>query len=160
MIRSARLPALLVVLAATAPAAFANGWQPLTNQPNANASTLYLLMDGRVLMNEYWSTKWWILTPDASGSYLNGTWSAAHNSHDDRLYYASSVLADGRVLVAGGEYSNTGGGSAAEIYNPVRDLWRPIGIPAGWSYVGDAPSTLLADKRFILGNLQDNRTAF
>jgi hypothetical protein len=160
MNRSARLPALLVVLAAAAPAALANGWQALTNQPAANASTLYLLMDGRVLMNEYWSTKWWILTPDATGSYLNGTWSAAHKSIDDRLYYASSVLADGRVLIAGGEYSNTGGGSAAEIYDPVTNTWTAIGVPTGWGYIGDAPSTLLADKRFFLGNIQDNRTAF
>ncbi len=159
MNRSAHLPALLVVLAATSPAALANGWQPLTNQPPVNASTLYLLMDGRVLMNEYFSEHWWVLTPDASGSYLNGTWSQVQDAHDDRLYYASSVLADGRVLIAGGEYSNTGGGSAAEIYNPVTDTWKAIGPPTGWGYIGDAPSTLLADKRFFIGNIQDNRTA-
>ena len=160
MNRSASLPALLVLLAAVSPAARANGWQPLTNQPPVNASTLYLLMDGRVLMNEYWSTHWWVLTPDASGSYLNGTWSAVADSHDDRLYYASSVLPDGRVLVAGGEYSNTGGSNKAEIYNPVLDRWRAIGHPTGWTYIGDAPSTLLADGRFLMGNISDNRTAF
>jgi hypothetical protein len=159
MTRSARLPALLVVLAATAPAAFANGWQALTNQPPVNASTLYLLMDGRVLMNEYWSTHWWVLTPDASGSYLNGTWSQVKDSRDDRLYYASSVLADGRVLIAGGEYSNTGGSNKAEIYNPVTDFWKAIGPPSGWGNIGDAPSTLLADGRFFIGNISDQRTA-
>jgi hypothetical protein len=162
MKRSVSLPAVLVpfvLWAATSPAARANGWQALTNQPSVNASTLYLLMDGRVLMNEYQSTNWWVLTPDANGSYLNGTWSAVHDSHDDRLYYASGVLADGRVLVAGGEYSNSGGSNKAEIYNPVTDHWKAIGPPSGWTGISDAPSTVLADGRFLLGNINDQRTA-
>jgi hypothetical protein len=160
MNRSASLPALLVVLAAAAPAARANGWTPLTNQPVANASTLYLLMDGRVLLNDYYTEHWWLLTPDVSGSYLNGTWSAAKDANDDRLFFASSVLADGRVLVAGGEYSNSGGSNKAEIYDPVSNTWTAIGPPSGWTNIGDAPSTLLADTRFFLGNIQDDRTAF
>src|SRR6185295_3098782 len=117
------------------------------------------LMDGRVLMNEYFTQHWWVLTPDASGSYLNGTWLQVSDSRDDRLYYASSVLADGRVLIAGGEYSNSGGSNKAEIYNPVTDTWTAIGPPSGWTYIGDAPSTLLADGRFFMGNIQDGRTA-
>ncbi len=159
MNRSAGLPALFVLMAAAAPAARANGWQPLTNQPPATASTLFLMMDGRVLMNDYFSAHWWVLTPDASGSYLNGTWSQVHDSHDDRLYYASGVLSDGRVLVAGGEYSNSGGSNRAEIYNPLNDRWRPIGPPSGWSNIGDAPSTLLADGRFLMGSITNNQTA-
>jgi hypothetical protein len=162
MKRSVSLPAILVapfLLAATSPAAHANGWQALTHQPPGTASTLYLLMDGRVLMNEYFSNHWWVLTPDANGSYLNGTWAAVHDAHDDRLYYASGVLADGRVVVAGGEYSNSGGSDKAEIYDPVTDAWKAIGPPSGWGNIGDAPSTVLADGRFFLGNISDQRTA-
>jgi hypothetical protein len=156
----AAIPAvLLAALGPFAPAALANGWQPLTNQPPVNASTLFLLMDGRVLMNEYFSKNWWVLTPDANGSYLNGTWSAVKAAQDDRLYYASGVLADGRVLVAGGEYSNTGGYNRAEIYDPVANTWTAIGHPAGWSSIADAPSTVLADGRFIMGSLFTPDTA-
>ncbi|MCB9896534.1 MAG: hypothetical protein H6825_00895 [Planctomycetes bacterium] len=46
---------------------------------------------------------WYKLTPDASGSYVNGTWSTLASAHDTRLYYLSQVLTDGRVFVAGGE---------------------------------------------------------
>jgi hypothetical protein len=164
MKRSVSLPAILVpfaLWAAASPLAHANGWQALTHQPAANASTLYLLMDGRVLMNEYQSTNWWVLTPDVNGSYLNGKWTAVHDAHDDRLYYASGVLADGRVLVAGGEYSNSGGSETnrAEIYDPVTDTWKSIGPPSGWGNIGDVPSTVLADGRFFLGNNGDQRTA-
>ncbi len=153
-----RSSGLLVALAAITPAAFANNWQKLVHQPSGtNASTMFLLMDGRVLMNDYDSVKWWILTPDANGSYLNGTWSATPNAAYSRLYYASGVLRDGRVIVAGGEYGT--GGSKVEIYDPVANTWTTISEPSGWGYIGDTPSMVLADGRFMLGNVNDSRTA-
>jgi hypothetical protein len=152
------LAASLLVFAASAAPLRAGGWQGLNNQPSFNASTMFLLMDGRVLVNEYFSAHWWILTPDARGSYRNGTWSKAANSHDDRLFYASSVLPDGRVIVGGGEYSNSGGSDKFEIYNPKTDRWKAIAAPAGWGYVGDAPSMILADGRFFIGNLNSSAT--
>src|ERR1700736_5345179 len=57
---------------------------------------------------------------------------------NSRRFYASAVLADGRALVAGGEYSDAGGDTdKAEIYNPVTNTWTSIGNP-GWGVIGDA----------------------
>jgi hypothetical protein len=149
------------LVSALAPSARANGWQGLTNQPPFNASTALLLMDGRVLVSDWFSVHWWILTPDANGSYLNGTWTQAADAHDDRLYFASGVLKDGRVIVCGGEYSNSGGSWSprSEIYDPVADAWTTIPPPTGWSNIGDAPSIVLPDGRYILGSDFDPRTA-
>ena len=161
MLRSALLVASIAVAGLLAPPARANGWQGLTNLPPFNASTMLLLMDGRVLVSDYFSVHWWILTPDANGSYLNGTWTQAADAHDDRLYFATGVLADGRVIVCGGEYSNSGGSWSprSEIYDPVADSWTSIPPPAGWSNIGDAPSVVLPDGRYILGSDFDKRTA-
>src|SRR6185312_12619376 len=88
------------------------------------------------------------LSPDSAGSYRTGTWQALANGPNSPLYFACSVLRDGRVFVAGGEYN---GGSAqvellaAEIYDPVADTWTTIGTPVGWTQIGDAPSCVLYD---------------
>jgi hypothetical protein len=159
----ARLRRLLVFLLASAPAAtcLAGGWSPLTNQPPANASTMLLLTDGRVLMNDGGTVHWWLLTPDANGSYRNGTWRAAADANYDRLYFASAVLAGGQVIVSGGEYSSLGGSetNATEIYDPVADAWTTISPPTGWSNVGDAPASVLADGRWLIGSIFGSDTA-
>src|SRR5713226_6195592 len=87
-------------------------WQPLTNQPTFNASNALLLTDGTVMVQQIESPQWYRLTPDAFGSYVNGTWSQLASTSPDYgpLYYASAVLGDGRVIVTGGEY-NLGGGA-------------------------------------------------
>lgn len=141
--------ATFLALCAVAPVAQANGWKKLTHQPTGQkASTAFLLMDGRVLMNDNLSAKWWILTPTASGSYTDGTWSAAATAKYTRLYYASGMLSDGRVLIAGGEYGT--GSDKIEIYDPVANTWTEIAKPSGWGSLADAPSVVLADGRFML----------
>lgn len=90
---------------------------------------------------------------------MNGSWSKLADSANSRTYYASAVLADGRVLVAGGEYSDAGGDTnKAEIYEPTTNTWTSIGNP-GWGQLGDAVSCLLGDNRLLIGNLSDARTA-
>jgi hypothetical protein len=141
---------------------FANGWTPLANQPRFSAGTMLLLTDGRVLVNDtIGSVHWWLLTPDGDGSYVNGTWSDAGNSNCDRLFFASAVLADGRVIMSGGEESSRGGDmtNETEIYDPVQRLWTRIAPPTGWDRVGDAPSCLLSDGTWLLGSIFDPRTA-
>jgi hypothetical protein len=161
MIRSLTLSASFVAVAAMAPAGMANGWQDLVNAPGFTPSTMFLLMDGRVLVNEYLTAHWWILTPDANGSYLNGTWSQTADAFDDRLEFASGVLPDGRVILAGGEASQSGGTETnkCEIYDPVKNKWKSISPPSGWDHIGDAPSVVLADGRFMIGCVADPRTA-
>lgn len=120
---------------------------------------MLLLTDGSVMCQSGDSKSWWRLTPDASGSYVHGTWSQLADMHNSRLYYASAVLRDGRVFVAGGEDSDAGADAdVAEVYDPATDTWTSIGTP-GWGEIGDAASAMLADGRIIAGNLIDSRTS-
>jgi hypothetical protein len=120
--------------------ALASTWTPLAQQPATGVERLELLPDGTVMaqevVNGLGTKNWYRLTPDATGSYVNGTWAATAPMHDTRLFYASavlpggtsSVLPNGRLLVAGGEYGS--GGARSEIYDPVADTWTQIPIPA------------------------------
>jgi hypothetical protein len=151
----------------------AGTWQNLTNAPTFNAGTMLLLTDGSVLCHDEpnnstvsGSKHWWKLTPDSTGSYRNGTWSQLADGPNSPLYFACSVLRDGRVFIAGGEYNGTSAQVellAAEIYDPVANppsgKWTSIGTPAGWTQIGDAPSVVLSDGRVLLGDINGNRTA-
>jgi hypothetical protein len=135
-------------------------WQPLAHPPTFNASTMLLLTDGAVMCQESGGNRWWRLSPDQTGGYINGTWTSLAPMHQTRLYYASAVLADGRVFVAGGEYSDAGSETnTAEIYDPTLDTWTVIAAPAGWSHIGDGICCVLPDGRVLMGNLSDSRTA-
>jgi hypothetical protein len=139
----------------------AGTWAALANQPSFNASTMLLLTNGEVMCQDAGTSHWWKLQPDATGSYVNGTWSSLADGPNAPLYYASAVLADGRVFVAGGEYNNgaTSELLAAEIYDPETDVWTTLATPAGWTAIGDASSCVLPDGRVLLGYLYDSRCA-
>ena len=83
-------------------------WQKLKTQPTWNTDTALVLTDGTIMMHQYNSGKWWRLTPDITGNYVNGTWTALASMQSGYapLYFASAVLADGNVLVEGGECNN------------------------------------------------------
>jgi hypothetical protein len=139
-----------------APAAFQVGsWTPLTNLAPASIGTMLLLSDGTVMAQAGGTSRvWYRLTPDASGSYVNGTWSTLAPMGLERLYFTSDVLTDGRVLVVGGEYSGSTGAqnltNTGEIYNPVTNVWTPIpNFPQ--SSFGDDPSEMLPDGRVLTG---------
>src|SRR5215470_13977032 len=117
------------------------GWTKLTNQPSFNANHMMLLTDGTVLVQELATANWYKLTPDAFGSYVNGSWSALKTGPNGPTYYASAVLRDGRVFMAGGEdnFGNNGVDiNDCEIYDPVANSWKTISGP-GWQNIGDAP---------------------
>lgn len=135
-------------------------WVKVANNPGFAASTMLLLTNGTVMVQEQGGLRWKKLTPDASGSYVNGTWTDLAPMHHTRRYYASAVLKDGRVLVSGGEYSDAGSEtSATEIYDPVNDVWTEISAPTGWTRIGDSPCAVLPDGRVLLGNLDNTNTA-
>jgi hypothetical protein len=137
----------------------AGTWQRLANQPQFNASTMLLLTDGTIMCQEIDGKNWWRLSPNEFGDYVQGTWSALPPMKNSRLYYASAVLADGRVFVAGGEYSDAGSDlNAAEIFDPVLNWWSNIPGP-GWSNIGDAPCCVLPSDKVLLGSIVDTRTA-
>lgn len=109
-------------------------WTPLVNTAPGSVWLMLLLSDGTVLCANNPSdvfgdqgNGWFRLTPDAHGSYVNGTWTTLTSANDTRLFYSSDVLRDGRVFVAGGEYGS--GKSRAEVYDPVANSWTLINPP-------------------------------
>jgi hypothetical protein len=135
-------------------------WTSVAGAPNA--STCLLLTDGSVICQEGEEANTWRrLTPDQNGHYDTGSWTSAGNlpAGYGPLYYASAVLADGRVLMIGGEY-NTGTPNCPSnpgcevnlgaIYDPATNLWTAVTAPTGWTQIGDSDSFVLPDGTFIL----------
>lgn len=138
-------------------------WTQVTNlAPHLSGGGMQLLTDGTILCksegggSDGFGNIWDKLTPDANGSYINGTWSSIAPMTNTRLYFSSQVLKDGRVYVAGGEYGT--GKSAAEVYNPVTNTWTSTPAPGG--VVSDANSMLMPDGRvmqaMVNGSLKTN----
>lgn len=134
-------------------------WTQLNNpSPNQNLGAMLLLSDGSVMCktisgnNDGIGTIWDRLTPDSHGSYVNGTWTSFNPMQYSRLYFASQVLTDGRVFVAGGEYGT--GGNYAETFDPVTGVWTPA--PSTGQYFGDANSKILPDGKVLVGVLFDS----
>lgn len=134
----------------------AQTWTKLKNTAPINAGTSLLLTDGRVLVQQYEFGQYWTLTPDNTGSYVNGTWTqvASLPSGYGPLYYASAVLPDGRVIVMGGEYNNGGDAETklGAIYDPVANSWTKMSAPTGWSNIGDGQSVVLNNGTFMMGS--------
>ncbi|MDZ4830168.1 MAG: kelch repeat-containing protein [Phycisphaerae bacterium] len=162
--RTCALALLLVLSSATPSATCAGTWVAVaTDAPVVNAGVAILLSDGAVLVlgnaspNRELGDTWHRLTPDSTGSYVNGTWSAIAPMLDTREYFSSQVLMDGRLYVAGGEYGT--GKSKAEVYDPVMDTWTATPPPGG--VVSDANSEMLPDGRvlqaLVEGNLKKTR---
>ena len=144
----------------------------------ANGGTMFLLTDGTVMVQECnsifgaaWATRrWWKLTPDSSGSYESGSWRQLANSNVARKYFGSSVLADWRVLVCGGEYTDASGtntqdwNNTCEIYDPQADSWSNVPTPtdgtgSAWSQIGDPACTVLPNGSFLIGAPNSNNIA-
>jgi hypothetical protein len=150
--RSALLLAAFAIIAPIS--AHAATVQRLTHQPPTGAILTFQLTDGTVLAQGGNESDFWKLTPDNAGSYVNGTWKQVTSLPFAPLYFGSAVLADGRLVVAGGEYLN---GSFAftnksAIYDPVADKWTDITpdkrlLP----FIGDSPAAVLPDGRFVVG---------
>lgn len=145
-------------------------WAPLNNAAPVSMGSMLLLTDGRVLVHEEpncsgsgcvgnsYST-WYTLTPDTTGSYVNGTWTqvASLPSGYEPLFFSSAVLPDGKVAVQGGEYNCPGGScspvwtSLGAIYDPVANTWTSLTpeITNTWDADGDAESVVLANGTWL-----------
>ena len=155
--------AVITLLFAACNIALAQTMTPLKNQPPDGAGVPFLLTDGTVLVQGNQGQDWWKLTPDINGSYVNGTWTqvASLASNYDPYAFASATLADGRVLIEGGEY-NFGQFSFTNmgaIYDPAKNTWTPLTPPMGWDYIGDSPSTILPNGHFLIGRKFDTQLA-
>ena len=161
------LVAVGVVLAALAfpgAAAATSGWQELTNPPPFDPGAMFLLTDGTVMVQDLGSNaggspNWWRLTPDSTGSYVGGTWGQVASLPNGYapFAYAAAVLPDGRLIIEGGEFLNRvpAETNLGAIYNPPLNTWTTVVAPNGgmWEQgrIGDAPSEVLADGRWLLG---------
>ena len=114
------------------------GWVPLTWPAPGNVGLMLLLPDGTVMAADTslsglngngLGMYWYRLAPDAGGHYVNGSWSMRQYSLATRMWFASQVLQNGKVVVVGGEYGT--GGFSAELYDPVNDDWSTVDVPLG-----------------------------
>jgi hypothetical protein len=147
------------------------GWTNVTALAPGAVDTMLQLTDGTIMCKGTDTPNWFKLTPDSKGDYVNGSWSTLSpmpanapvtqgGPVDAPLYFASEVLKDGRVFVAGGEY-NAGTQfdvGAAEIYDPVADSWTSVALPAGWVNVGDAPACTLPNGKVLIGDINSQNT--
>src|SRR5215469_3913316 len=110
----------------------ASSWTTLTNpMPAGNGVQLMMqLTDGSILVQGYNGFTWMKLTPDTTGSYINGAWTNLAPGPVPRLYFASQILQDGRLWILGGEYTGPGlqpnWSNTGEIYDPVTDSWHSV----------------------------------
>jgi hypothetical protein len=156
-----KLGATFIVLALVGFAG-AQSWTRVTptSTPFASLGAMLLLTDGTVMVQDLNNpSHWYKLTPDAAGSYVNGTWRPATSmpAGYGPLYFGSSVIPDGRLLVEGGEY-NFGVAvwtNKGAIYDPVADSWTPVNPPPGWGAIGDAQQVILADGRIMQASCCD-----
>ena len=155
--------ALTVLLLAFAGLSQGQTLNNLVHQPPGGAFLSFLLTDGTVMCQGNGESDWWKLTPDINGSYLNGTWTRLANLPAGYVpdAFASAVLADGRVLIEGGEYNNGAFTltNLGAIYDPITNTWVSLPPPPGWDFIGDPPSTVLPDGRFLIGRKLDMQIA-
>ncbi len=144
-------------------------WQLIAKQPNLQngqrVELMFLLTNGKVMAstsNHQGANQWWILSPDASGSYVNGTWAqAASPVNYNPVTFNGAILHSGNLLVVGGEMNYTDSGvssentNMSELYNVTTNTWTEISPPAGgqgdWAEIGSPPFIELADGRVMIG---------
>ena len=174
----------------------AGTWRPLNSQPpmpditdpqtgqflsQGGASFPMLLTDGTVIVRNANSQQFYAdgtvfkLTPDANGSYLNGSWSQLASMPYIPVANAQAVLADGRVIIEGGEYTGvyedftlTNQGA---IYDPVSDSWTSVAPPTFFvdlyppralfapNPIADASSVVLPDGTFMVEDKMSRQAA-
>lgn len=173
--------------------AAAGTWQTLKNPPPipeiidpsgndfgpGGAVGPLLMTDGGVLIQNAGfngqDAKIFKLTPDSHGSYVNGTWTQLASKPFISSAAAQAVLADGRILLEGGEYSNYGYDflltNQGTIYDPVANTWTLVPPPLFFNDlyppralfaphpIGDSQSVVLADGTFMLADKMSRQAA-
>ncbi len=134
------------------------------NQPPAPMVLAFLLTDGSVLAQsgDNWNT-WYRYQPDSEGGYSDGTWTQVGSLQSGYAPYAgaSAVLANGELVMSGGEY-NEGGKyqlqlvNLGAVFNPKTNKWTPLGHPARWKWIGDSPTSVLPDGKLLMGDKLHN----
>jgi hypothetical protein len=146
----------LILLLALSGLSLAQTITRLTHQPPNGAGIGFLLTDGTVMYQGNSESDWYKLTPDNTGSYVNGSWSKLASLPSGYVpdAFASAVLADGRVVIVGGEYLNGAFTltNLGAIYDPAANKWTNLPPPTSWKDIGDSPSVVLPNGNFLVGN--------
>jgi hypothetical protein len=147
---------LVALVLAIGCVSFAQTLKSLTHQPPDGAILTFQLTDGTVMAQGFGDSDWWRLTPDNTGSYVNGTWTRLATLPAGYVpdAFASAVLADGRLVIEGGEYNNGNFTltNLGAIYDPSANTWTSLAPPKGWSYIGDSPALVMPNGKFLVGN--------
>jgi len=142
--------------------------QMLASQPPQGIQLAWLATDGSVIGQGGDNTSWYRYTPDANGNYSDGTWkqlASLPNGYSPSAF-SSAVLADGRLVISGGEYNNDGSPyqlqltNLGAIYDPVKNTWTKIGHPEGWQFIGDSPNSVLPGGQFLVGQKLTQEAAY
>src|SRR5215813_6809531 len=145
-------------------------WKRITDPPAApqnmvlltNGDVMTLTSDrGPNLTMPDRSQVWMRLSPDATGDYSNGSWRFTAPMSIPRLFFASNIVRDTRLIVIGGEYSGIGLQQnftrTGEAYDPATDTWMAI-APHPEQRFGDVPTILLDGDRILAGSLTTRNT--
>ncbi len=147
---------LVVLVLAIACVSFAQTVKSLKHQPPDGAILTFQLTDGTVMAQGFGDSDWWRLTPDNTGSYVNGAWTRLATLPAGYVpdAFASAVLADGRLVIEGGEYNNGNFTltNLGAIYDPAANTWTSLAPPKDWSYIGDSPALVMPNGKFLVGN--------
>jgi hypothetical protein len=147
---------ITALLLAVCSASAAQSLKQLKHQPPDGALLTFQLTDGTVMAQGFGDSDWWRLTPDNTGSYVNGTWTKLATLPAGYVpdAFASAVLADGRLVIEGGEYNNGAFTltNLGAIYDPTANTWTSVAPPKNWSYIGDSPALVLPNGKFLVGN--------
>lgn len=155
-------PQTLDTLRKTRPGQFTR----LKNPPPVGMQMAFLMTDGSILAQSNAANTWYDYVPDANGDYSDGTWTqvASLQSGYAPSAMASDVLADGRLLISGGEYNSPGNydlqlTNLGAVYSPFNNTWTPLGHPRNWKWIGDSPSTMLPNDTLLMGQKLTRRDA-
>jgi hypothetical protein len=140
-------------------------WTQLQGVANFQPDAMILLTNGSVLFSDQSGPnatdtgKWYLLTPNDQGSYINGAWQTAAQmpSGYAPMNAGTGILPDGKFIIEGGDNNGTAASwtNQGAIYDPVANTWTMIDPPnsgAGeFQLIGDAPSVMLANGTFLFG---------
>ncbi|HXI72845.1 MAG TPA: hypothetical protein VNN22_21110 [Verrucomicrobiae bacterium] len=126
-------------------------WTALAHTPPTGVNNALLMSDGTVICGDG-GQNWYRLTPNPLGSYVNGSWSQIDSTAYTRLFYASQMLTNGNVFVAGGEYGT--GRNQAELYDSVNNSWSPIANPNNKAF-SDCESKILPNGNVLVAPVGD-----
>src|SRR5665213_3048878 len=135
-------------------------WTQLAHAAPGSIDTMMLMTDGTVIApsdGDSAGNDWVKLTPDSTGSYINGTWSVIAKSNDTRLFDSTQVMQNGNLFLAGGEYGT--GAATGETYNPITNVWTRLPTNTFGSFI-DSESQLLPNGDVLVAPVSPSPAGF